>query len=390
VPEFLGRGRNIVLHHLPEPVRALVRRRDITTEAPPAASTCWSWTSTRTHRCPGLVRGAGPAGRDRQGPLSLDNRVLLLDEPTASLTGEGGRPALHDRAPAHGRRPRRPSWSATSWRRCSRVADHRHGCCRTARRRRRGPAPLAEFTPQPGGRPDGRPRTRRRWRRAPRTGRRPPATARPSSCAGVGDRPPGHRDVSLLVAARGRIPRVVRPDRRPAAPSWPGRCSGWTGSPRGEVAGARAHRPHRIRGDSAAPGTRSVMSCENRKEEGLFLETADHPQHRGDRLAADLPRRASSPTGGERDLVSLYNPAARHPGGVPPGRLVGQLSGGNQQKVQAWPSGSPPTATFLIVDEPTVGIDVAHQRRRFPRVDRRPGDRRHGDRADLLRPGPRS
>ena len=37
---------------------------------------------------------------------------------------------------------------------------------------------------------------------------------------------------------------------------------------------------------------------------------------------------------------------------------VGNLSGGNQQKVSRSPSGSPPMSTILIIDEPTVGIDI--------------------------------
>ena len=134
----------------------------------------------------------------------------------------------------------------------------------------------------------------------------------------------------------------------------------------GEV---RVHgRPARIRdvGD-ALHRHRIGYVTENRKEEGLFLDqtvarnTAVTVWRRLARLGLVRDR-------AERSLVDEYADRL----GIrlaSPDQHAGQLSGGNQQKVSLakWLAAD---CDVLIIDEPTVGIDVAHQGR-LPRVDRR-------------------
>jgi ribose transport system ATP-binding protein len=119
----------------------------------------------------------------------------------------------------------------------------------------------------------------------------------------------------------------------------------------------RVHgRPARIRnvGD-ALSRYRIGYVTENRKEEGVFL---DQPISRN--VAVTVWRRIAR--GGlvrdrdERSLVETYRQrlGMRIAG---PGQLAGQLSGGNQQKVSLakWLAAD---CDILVIDEPTVGIDV--------------------------------
>jgi ribose transport system ATP-binding protein len=163
----------------------------------------------------------------------------------------------------------------------------------------------------------------------------------------------GHRDVSLSVR-RGEIVGLY----------------GLVGAGRSELAKAVlgldritagelrvAGRPTRIRdvGD-ALRRHRIGYVTENRKEEGLFL---DHTIVRNvavtvwDRLRARVGR---IPRGPERELaeremrrLDIRASSSR--------QLAGELSGGNQQKVSLakWLAAE---TEILIIDEPTVGIDV--------------------------------
>lgn len=94
---------------------------------------------------------------------------------------------------------------------------------------------------------------------------------------------------------------------------------------------------------------------ENRKEEGVFLEqpiTRNVAVTVWDRLA----RRGLVSDTSERELVADYQErlGIRLSG---PNQLAGQLSGGNQQKVSLakWLAAD---CSVLVIDEPTVGIDV--------------------------------
>jgi ribose transport system ATP-binding protein len=94
---------------------------------------------------------------------------------------------------------------------------------------------------------------------------------------------------------------------------------------------------------------------ENRKEEGLFLEQPI-TRNIGVTVWRRLARAGLIPDKGERAIVADYTQRL----GIraaSPRQLAGQLSGGNQQKVSLakWLAAN---CDILIVDEPTVGIDV--------------------------------
>jgi ribose transport system ATP-binding protein len=94
---------------------------------------------------------------------------------------------------------------------------------------------------------------------------------------------------------------------------------------------------------------------ENRKDEGVF---GDQPVTRniGVTIWSRLARFGFVPDRRERELVADYVDRL----GIrlaSPGQLAGQLSGGNQQKVSLakWLAAQ---CEILVIDEPTVGIDV--------------------------------
>jgi len=162
----------------------------------------------------------------------------------------------------------------------------------------------------------------------------------------------GHRDVSLTVRP-GEIVGLY----------------GLVGAGRSELARAvlgldkitagsiRVHgEPARIRDvGEALRRYRMGYVTENRKEEGVFLE---QPISRN--IAVTVWRRLARlglvRTGDENALVATYQErlGMRLSG---PGQLAGQLSGGNQQKVSLakWLAAD---CDILVFDEPTVGIDV--------------------------------
>jgi ribose transport system ATP-binding protein len=94
---------------------------------------------------------------------------------------------------------------------------------------------------------------------------------------------------------------------------------------------------------------------ENRKEEGLFLE---QPVTRNVAVTVwrRLARAGLIPDRSERGIVEEYVDRLGIRASSPQ-QLAGQLSGGNQQKVSLakWLAAR---CTILVVDEPTVGIDV--------------------------------
>ncbi|WP_406300802.1 sugar ABC transporter ATP-binding protein [Embleya sp. NBC_00888] len=163
----------------------------------------------------------------------------------------------------------------------------------------------------------------------------------------------GHRDVSLDVR-RGEIVGLyglVGAGRTELAKALVGldRVVGGTVRVRGEDV--------RIRNVGQALNTHRIGYVpENRKEEGLFL---DQPLSMN--IAVTVWSRIRRvlgyvPAHRERDLVAEYTErlGIRVAG---PGQLVGQLSGGNQQKVSLakWLAAQ---TEILVIDEPTVGIDV--------------------------------
>jgi ribose transport system ATP-binding protein len=119
----------------------------------------------------------------------------------------------------------------------------------------------------------------------------------------------------------------------------------------------RVHgKPARIRnvGD-ALRRYRMGYVTENRKEEGVFL---DQPISRNVAVTVwqRIARAGVVRDRDERSLVEIY----RERLGMriaAPGQLAGQLSGGNQQKVSLakWLAAD---CDILVIDEPTVGIDV--------------------------------
>jgi ribose transport system ATP-binding protein len=115
-------------------------------------------------------------------------------------------------------------------------------------------------------------------------------------------------------------------------------------------------RPARIRGvGDALRRYRMGYVTENRKEEGLFLEQPI-TRNIGVTIWRRLARAGLIPDGAERRVVDEYS-AALGIRAASPRQLAGQLSGGNQQKVSLakWLAAE---CDILIVDEPTVGIDV--------------------------------
>jgi ribose transport system ATP-binding protein len=162
----------------------------------------------------------------------------------------------------------------------------------------------------------------------------------------------GHRDVSLKVAP-GEILGLY----------------GLVGAGRTELAKAllgldritsgevRVHgAPARIRDVGEALRRHRIgYVTENRKEEGLFLEQTI-ARNVGVTVWRRLAKFGLIRDRAERDLVTEYTDKL----GIrlaSPRQLAGQLSGGNQQKVSLakWLAAN---CDILVIDEPTVGIDV--------------------------------
>ncbi|MDI1465044.1 sugar ABC transporter ATP-binding protein [Catellatospora sp. KI3] len=162
----------------------------------------------------------------------------------------------------------------------------------------------------------------------------------------------GHRDLDLTVA-KGEIVGLY----------------GLVGAGRTELARALLGLDTITAGEVAVHGTPARITSvgqalgehrigyvpEDRKGEGLFLEQPI-ARNVGVTVWRRLSRAGLLPDRAERDLVARYTDLL----GIrlaSPRQLAGQLSGGNQQKVSLakWLAAD---CDILIVDEPTVGIDV--------------------------------
>ena len=369
VPEF-SIAENVVLHHLPNRF-GLVQRRNMRAEA---------------RRCLDLLDldldVDTPVSRlsvaqaqlvEIAKALSVDNRVLLLDEPTASLTGDEA-----DRLYAIVRKLTATGHAVVL---VSHKLEEVFAIADTVTVLRDGRS-VAEAQPLAGytrgqvvdlmvGRAyesvaleaRGHRRTRRRRSRFATSA--PPAAigtsacrVRPGEILGLyGLVGAGRTELAKALLGLDRITGGDGAGARHAGPD-PRRRRG------------AAHLPHRLRhrepqGGGPVPG-------------------ADHrPQHRRDDLAAAGQGRADPGPGRARRLRRVRRRRCRS-GPRPPRQLAGQLSGGNQQKVSLakWLAAD---CDILIVDEPTVGIDVRTKAAFHELISeaRRPW---HGDPADLLGP----
>ena len=277
--------------------------------------------------------------------LAMDSRVLLLDEPTASITpDEAGR--LFDVV-------RALTEQGTAVLFVSHKLDEVFAICDTVTVLRDGKAvlasaPLAEYTPDNVvslmvGRPQ---------QTLALPARPSPAGPPLLELDGV-HTAAGHRGVSLSVRA-GEILGLyglVGAGRTELARAILGLAPITSGTVR--VAG----RPTRIRSvRDALTRYRIGYVTENRKEEGVFLD-----QSVARNVAVTVWRRLAGrfgrvTTASERTLLTTFTDrlGIRLAG---PDQPVGELSGGNQQKVSLakWLAAR---TEILIIDEPTVGIDV--------------------------------
>ncbi|MCO6007987.1 sugar ABC transporter ATP-binding protein [Actinoallomurus purpureus] len=278
--------------------------------------------------------------------LSTDSRVLLLDEPTSALTLQETERLLEVIG--------RLRDQGTAILLVSHKLEEVFAVCDTVTVLRDGASvleaePVAAYTKDEiVGLMVGRSHTKDAF--APRTvdPDGPPALELDAISTAA-----GHRNISLDVR-RGEIVGLY----------------GLVGAGRTELAKAllglervvsgtmRVHgEPARIRDVGQALGRHRIGYVpENRKEEGLFL---DQPLTRNIAVTVWARiRRAFGyvPPQRERDLVREYTErlGIRSAG---PRQLAGQLSGGNQQKVSLakWLAAK---TEILIIDEPTVGIDI--------------------------------
>ncbi|MEE6259774.1 sugar ABC transporter ATP-binding protein [Plantactinospora sonchi] len=341
IPAF-SVAENIVLHHLPRRA-GLVDRARMRTEA---------------RRCLDLL----DLDLDPDRPvadlsvaqaqlveiakaLSVDSRVLLLDEPTASLTGDEA-----DRLYTIVRKLRDSGHAVVL---VSHKLEEVFAVADTVTVLRDGRSvaeaePLADHTQDQVvdlmvGRAYASVRLAERHvdpATEPALRLRDLSTAR------------GHRDISLQVRP-GEILGLyglVGAGRSELAKALLGldRITGGTVEVRG--------RPVRIRDvGEALRRYRIGYVPENRKEEGLFLEQPI-TRNIGVTVWRRLARAGLVTERAERRLVAEYTDRL----GIraaSPRQLAGQLSGGNQQKVSLakWLAAR---CEILIVDEPTVGIDV--------------------------------
>jgi len=277
--------------------------------------------------------------------LSMDSKVLLLDEPTTAST-----PSEVDRLFGIIRKLRD---GGTAILFVSHKLEEVYDLCDTVTVLRDGVSvlesvPLAELArPQLIEAMVGRAHT------VTELPERPPSDANPTlELAGVSTSD-GHRDVSLSLH-RGEILGLyglVGSGRTELAKALLGLSPITSGSVR---VGGKQVKIHNVR--EALKKYRIGYVPEDRKEEGLFLE---QPVSRN--IAVAMWDKLSRRVGGvsakaERQLADEYVERL----GIrlaSTGQLAGELSGGNQQKVSLakWLAAK---TEILIIDEPTVGIDV--------------------------------
>jgi ribose transport system ATP-binding protein len=338
----LSVAENVLLHHLPHRF-GMVRKREIRAEAqrcldlldldldPDAPVSTLSVAQAQ------LVEIAKA--------LSVDNRVLLLDEPTASLTGDEA-----DRLYAI---VRKLTGSGHAVVLVSHKLEEVFAVADTVTVLRDGRS-VAEAQPLSGYTRDevvdlmvGRAHASIALDARVVDRSATPALELRGVCTAR-----GHRDVSLTVAP-GEILGIyglVGAGRTELAKALLGldRITG------GEV---RLHgRPARIRDVGEALRRHRVgYVTENRKEEGLFLEQPI-TRNIGVTVWRQLARFGLIRDRAERTLVADYT-TQLDIRAASPRQLAGQLSGGNQQKVSLakWLAAA---CDILVIDEPTVGIDV--------------------------------
>jgi ribose transport system ATP-binding protein len=340
VPEF-SIAENVLLHHLPHRF-GLVQRRNMRAEARRCldlldldldVDTPVSQLSVAQAQLVEIAKA-----------LSLDNRVLLLDEPTASLTGDEA-----DRLYAIVRKLTATGHAVVL---VSHKLEEVFAIADTVTVLRDGRS-VAEAQPLAGY-------TRgqvvdlmvgRAYESVALESRSiaeavPALEVRDLTTAG------GHRDVSLSVRP-GEILGLY----------------GLVGAGRTELAKALLGLDRIIDGEVLVHGKSARIRdvgealrtyrigyvTENRKEEGLFLE-----QTIGRNIGVTIWRRMAKagliPDRAERGAYDEYAEALSIRA-ASSRQMAGQLSGGNQQKVSLakWLAAD---CDILIVDEPTVGIDV--------------------------------
>ncbi|MEV6299921.1 sugar ABC transporter ATP-binding protein [Actinoplanes sp. NPDC051861] len=341
IPAF-SVAENVVLHHLPRRAGWLDRSR-----MRAEARRCLELLEVDLDPDTPVARLSVAQGQlvEIAKALSLDNKVLLLDEPTASLTGDEA-----DRLYTVVRRLRDSGHAVVL---VSHKLEEVFAVADTVTVLRDGRSvaeaePLAGFTQ--GQIVDlmvGRAFASIELPERTSDTKAPPALRLNGVSTAL-----GHRDVSLAVrpgeilglyglvgAGRSELAKAVLGLERITAGTV-------------EVHGATA----RIRDvGEALRRYRIGYVTEDRKDEGLFLE---QPVTRN--IAVTVWRRLARagliPDRRERALAETYVERL----GIrisSPQQLAGQLSGGNQQKVSLakWLAAD---CDILIVDEPTVGIDV--------------------------------
>ncbi|RCV57799.1 sugar ABC transporter ATP-binding protein [Marinitenerispora sediminis] len=138
------------------------------------------------------------------------------------------------------------------------------------------------------------------------------------------------------------------------------------GDARGDVAVRLAGRPVRLSGPAAAVRAGFALVPESRKEQGLLLGLSVGRNAAVAALGRPpwlLPRR----TGARRAAPVLAGLGVRH---ASAGQPVGELSGGNQQKVVLAKWITRGGLRVLLLDEPTRGLDVGAKADLFREVRR--------------------
>ncbi|WP_127502924.1 sugar ABC transporter ATP-binding protein [Actinoplanes solisilvae] len=341
IPAF-SVGENIVLHHLPGRAGWLDKQR-----MRAEARRCLELLEVDLDPDMPVSRLSVAQGQlvEIAKALSLDSKVLLLDEPTASLTGDEA-----DRLYSVVRRLRDSGHAVVL---VSHKLEEVFAVADTVTVLRDGRS-VAEAEPLEGHTQSqivdlmvGRAFASIELARHPVDASQTPALRLSDVATGL-----GHQDINLSVRP-GEILGLY----------------GLVGAGRSELAKAvlgleritagtvEIHgKPARIRNvGEALRRYRLGYVTEDRKDEGLFLE---QPVTRN--IAVTVWRRLAKagfvPDRRERALAATYVERL----GIrvsTPQQLAGQLSGGNQQKVSLakWLAAE---CDVLIVDEPTVGIDV--------------------------------
>ena len=212
--------------------------------------------------------------------LSLNARLVIMDEPTSSLTAVGDRPAAAgDRRPEGRRRQRHLHLAPPATR--SSAAPTAWSCCATAGWSASWTA--AEIDARRDDPPDDRPRPEVALYR-----RRPSRRATPCSSSRELRTPTYPARAGQPVGARGRDPRPGRPGRlRPHR-------AGARGLRHRPPAGRRDRHQRRGRRRSprrAPPSTAASTSIpEDRKRSGLLLDFSDRREHLAARPGAPFAR----------------------------------------------------------------------------------------------------